>query len=105
MNFLAFDLGATSGRAILGIVEDGRLSSEEIYRFPNAVKEDGGKNFWAIYSLFDHFKAALTKMPIGSTWEVVIPQQLAYGENSAPGSPIKPFSTLIFKIETISIEK
>ena len=51
------------------------------------------------------FKAALTKMPIGSTWEVVIPQQLAYGENSAPGSPIKPFSTLIFKIETLSIEK
>ena len=59
MDFLAFDLGATSGRAILGKVEDGRLSSEEIYRFPNAVMEDGGKYFWDIYSLFDHFKAAL----------------------------------------------
>ena len=43
MNFLAFDLGATSGRAILGTVENGKLSSEEVYRFPNAVKEDGGK--------------------------------------------------------------
>ena len=62
MNFLAFDLGATSGRAILGKVEDGRLSSEEINRFANAVKEDGGKYFWDIYSLFDHFKAALTKV-------------------------------------------
>ncbi|MCR4852805.1 MAG: FKBP-type peptidyl-prolyl cis-trans isomerase [Prevotella sp.] len=51
------------------------------------------------------FKAALTKMPVGSTWEVVIPQELGYGENAAPGSPIKPYSTLIFKIETISIEK
>ncbi|MBR1926276.1 MAG: rhamnulokinase [Bacteroidales bacterium] len=62
MNFLAFDLGATSGRAILGKVEDGRLSSEEIYRFPNAVKEDGGKYYWDIYSLFGHFKAALAKL-------------------------------------------
>ena len=59
MIFLAFDLGATSGRAILGKVEDGKLSSEEVYRFPNAVKEDGGKFYWDIYSLFDHFKAAL----------------------------------------------
>ncbi|MBR5660102.1 MAG: rhamnulokinase [Bacteroidales bacterium] len=62
MKFLAFDLGATSGRAILGTVENGKLSSEEVYRFPNAVKEDGGKYFWDIYSLFDHFKAALKKV-------------------------------------------
>ena len=62
MIFLAFDLGATSGRAILGTVENGKLSSEEVYRFPNAVKEDGGKYFWDIYSLFDHFKAALKKV-------------------------------------------
>ena len=53
MNFLAFDLGATSGRAILGKVEDGRLSSEEVYRFPNAVKEIDGKYFWDIYALLD----------------------------------------------------
>ena len=59
MDFLAFDLGATSGRAILGTIKDGRLDSEEIYRFPNSVKEDGGKYYWDIYSLFDHFKAAL----------------------------------------------
>ena len=51
------------------------------------------------------FKAALTHMPVGSTWEVVIPQEIAYGANSNPGSPIKPFSALIFKIESISIEK
>ncbi|MBQ6287305.1 MAG: rhamnulokinase [Bacteroidales bacterium] len=62
MNFLAFDLGATSGRAILGTVKDGKLDSEEVYRFPNAVKEDGGKFYWDIYSLFDHFKAALKKV-------------------------------------------
>ena len=59
MYFLAFDLGATSGRAILGKIEGGILGSEEIYRFPNSVKEDGGKYYWDIYSLFDHFKSAL----------------------------------------------
>ena len=45
MYFLAFDLGATSGRAILGSVDNGRLASEEVYRFPNAVKEIGGNAF------------------------------------------------------------
>ena len=62
MKFLAFDLGATSGRAIIGTVEGDRLTSEEVYRFPNAVKESDGKYYWDINSLFDHFKAALTKV-------------------------------------------
>ena len=62
MNFLAFDLGATSGRAIIGTVENGNLTSEEVYRFPNAVKEIDGKYYWDINSLFDHFKAALKKV-------------------------------------------
>ena len=38
---------------------------------------------------------ALTHMPAGSTWEVYIPQELAYGERQQ-GADIKPFSTLIF---------
>lgn len=42
MKFLAFDLGATSGRAIIGTVENDKLTSEEVYRFPNAVKEIDG---------------------------------------------------------------
>lgn len=62
MNFLAFDLGATSGRAIIGTVENDKLVSEEVYRFPNAVKEIGGKYYWDIDSLFSHFKSALRKV-------------------------------------------
>ncbi len=46
---------------------------------------------------------ALTHMPAGSIWEVYIPQELGYGERQA--GDIKPFSTLIFKIELISVEK
>lgn len=45
---------------------------------------------------------ALTHMPVGSTWEVYIPQELAYGERGA-GNDIKPFSMLIFKIELLEI--
>ena len=46
---------------------------------------------------------ALTHMPAGSVWEVYIPQELGYGERQA--GDIKPFSTLIFKIELISVGK
>ena len=45
---------------------------------------------------------ALQKMPAGSTWEVYIPQELAYGERQQ-GADIKPFSMLIFKIELLEV--
>lgn len=45
----------------------------------------------------------LTHMPVGSTWEVYIPQELAYGNREA--GQIKPFSTLIFNIELLGIEE
>ena len=46
---------------------------------------------------------ALTLMPVGSKWELYIPYDLAYGSRDA--GPIKPFSTLIFEVELLSIEK
>ena len=46
---------------------------------------------------------ALVHMPVGSIWEVYIPQELAYGERST--GQFKPFSALIFKIELLSIKK
>ena len=46
---------------------------------------------------------ALTMMPVGSKWELYIPQELAYGSREA--GKIKPFSTLIFEVELLSIEK
>ena len=44
---------------------------------------------------------ALTMMPVGSKWQLFIPQELAYGERNS-GS-IKPFSTLIFDVELLGI--
>ena len=46
---------------------------------------------------------ALTMMPVGSKWELYIPQELAYG--SRESGRIKPFSTLIFEVELVGIEK
>mgnify|MGYP000034072887 CR=1 FL=1 len=46
---------------------------------------------------------ALQLMPVGSKWRLYIPQELAYGP--AEQGTIKPFSTLIFDVELISIEK
>ena len=46
---------------------------------------------------------ALTMMPVGSKWELYIPQELAYGTRNT--GVIKPFSTLIFEVELLSIEK
>lgn len=45
---------------------------------------------------------ALLRMPEGSAWEVYIPQNLAYGEREA--GQIKPFSTLVFKIELLKVK-
>ena len=44
---------------------------------------------------------AMVHMPAGSTWEVYIPQDLAYGEREQ--GDIKPFSALIFKIELLEV--
>jgi FKBP-type peptidyl-prolyl cis-trans isomerase FklB len=45
---------------------------------------------------------ALQLMPVGSKWQLVIPSDLAYGENGNQGIP--PNSTLIFEVELVSIE-
>jgi FKBP-type peptidyl-prolyl cis-trans isomerase FklB len=44
----------------------------------------------------------LTHMPVGSVWEIYIPQEKAYGSREA-GEDVKPFSALIFKLELVSI--
>lgn len=61
MNFLAFDLGASSGRGILGILKDGKLELQEIHRFPNGHKEINGQLFWDYPALVAELKEGLKK--------------------------------------------
>ena len=44
--YLAVDIGASSGRHILGWVEEGRLCLEEIYRFENTLVRKNGRLCW-----------------------------------------------------------
>ena len=52
-NFFAVDLGATSGRTILGSIEDGKLTQRELTRFPNQIIQLGGHCYWDIYALYN----------------------------------------------------
>ncbi len=58
---LAIDIGASSGRHIVGWTENGELKTEEVYRFPNGVTERDGHLTWDIDVLVFHVKAGIEK--------------------------------------------
>ena len=57
--YLAIDIGASSGRDIVGWREGGELKTEEVYRFPNGVKELDGHLIWDVEALLGHVKAGI----------------------------------------------
>ena len=61
-NFLAFDCGATSGRAVLATFADGSFEMKEVYRFPSGIIEVGGKYFWDIFAIYEHFRKCLSDL-------------------------------------------
>ena len=62
LNLLGFDFGASSGRAMLGVFEDGKLSLEEIHRFSNDPVQLCGRFVWDVPRLFYEMKQALLKV-------------------------------------------
>ncbi len=77
--FLAVDIGASSGRHMLGHLEKGRLVLEEIYRFENGMKQTKEGLCWDIPALFQEIKTGirrcgeLGKIPVSmgiDTWAV-----------------------------------
>ena len=59
--FLAFDLGATSGRSILGSFDGVNFEMKELTRFPNIYLELHGKFYWDIYGLLKSLKEGLAE--------------------------------------------
>ena len=51
-NFFAVDLGATSGRTVVGRLGDGKITLEELTRFDNNLIEVNGHFYWDIYALY-----------------------------------------------------
>ena len=79
------------GTLIDGTVFDGNMDQEKPMTFRCNQVIPG----WTL---------ALTHMPAGSKWKVYIPQEMAYGEREA-GAVIKPYSTLVFIIDLVSVGK
>lgn len=60
-SYLAIDIGASSGRHIVGWHEGGELKTKEVYRFPNGVAERDGRLTWDMDALLGHVKAGIDK--------------------------------------------
>ena len=58
---LAFDFGASSGRAILGTFDNGKIELEELHRFSNDPVEVNGHFYWDVLRLFHEIKQGILK--------------------------------------------
>lgn len=59
--YLAIDIGASSGRHILGHISHGKMVLEEIYRFENGMENKDGNTCWNLRSLFENIKSGIKK--------------------------------------------
>lgn len=92
--YLACDLGADSGRVILGTLDEGEIAIEELHRFPNGVVKTSGALHWNFEGLLNELKtglkkAAERKLPIASistdSWGV---DYVLYDERGLVMSPV-----------------
>ncbi|MBQ8529023.1 MAG: rhamnulokinase [Clostridia bacterium] len=59
--YLAIDIGASSGRHIVGYMKDGELITDEVYRFPNGMDSVGESLTWDVERLLREVKAGIAK--------------------------------------------
>ena len=94
--------GAKPGKDDTVTVEyTGRLISGEVF---DSTEKTGKPATFKLSQVIPGWTEALQLMPAGSTWEVYVPSNLAYGQRSV-GGPIGPNETLIFNIHLISVKK
>lgn len=79
----------------------GRLINGQVF---DSTENTGKPATFKVSQVIPGWTEALQLMPSGSTWEVYIPSDLAYGPRSV-GGPIGPNETLIFKIRLLSVKK
>lgn len=58
---LAIDIGASSGRHIVGWTENGEIKTKEVYRFPNGVQEQDGHLVWNVDTLLSHVVSGIAE--------------------------------------------
>lgn len=59
--YLAIDIGASSGRHIVGWLENGTIKTKEVFRFPNGVQEKDGHLVWDTEALVQYVKQGITQ--------------------------------------------
>lgn len=79
---------------------EGRLIDGTVF---DSSYERGAAASFPVSGVIQGWQIALKAMPVGSTWEVYIPQYYAYGANGS-GDKIPPYSALVFKVELLGIE-
>ena len=57
--YLAIDIGASSGRHIVGWRENGEIQTDEVYRFPNSVEQEDGHLIWNMEQLLADVKTGI----------------------------------------------
>ncbi len=80
---------------------EGRLIDGTV--FDSTEKHGGEPVSFSPSQVIKGWTEALTLMPVGSKWQLYIPQELAYGNREA--GQIKPFSALVFDVEVMGIEE
>lgn len=94
--------GAKPGKDDTVTVEyTGKLINGEVF---DSTEKTGKPATFKVSQVIPGWTEVLQLMPAGSTWEVFIPANLAYGPRSI-GGPIGPNETLVFKIHLISVQK
>jgi FKBP-type peptidyl-prolyl cis-trans isomerase FklB len=83
------------------VIYEGKTINGKVF---DATKNHGGRktDSFRCDQVIKGWTEALTSMNVGSKWEIYIPQNLAYGSREA--GEIKPYSTLIFTVELVSIK-
>lgn len=84
------------------VIYEGRLTDGTVFDATSKHKGVTTDKFNA-GRLIKGWTEALTMMPVGSKWQIYIPQELAYGKRGA--GQIPPYSTLVFDLELVSIVK
>src|SRR6267142_1462124 len=93
-HYLACDLGADSGRVILGTLDGGKIALEDLHRFPTGATKMAGALHWEFDRLLNELKAGLKKaaarnLPIASistdSWGV---DYVLYDERGLPMTPV-----------------
>ncbi|BCA94995.1 outer membrane protein MIP [Legionella antarctica] len=94
--------GAKPGKTDTVTVEyTGHLIDGTVF---DSTEKTGKPATFQVSQVIPGWTEALQLMPAGSTWEIYVPANLAYGSRSV-GGPIGPNETLIFKIHLISVKK